>query len=72
MARPPDDFAVPGAEIIARDGARLRLAVSGGVNPVVRELAKHDLADVVYDRLSLDDLFMGFYGQGAAEERGDA
>ena len=69
---PPDDFAVPGAEIAARDGSRLRLAVAGDVNAVVRELAKHDLADVVYERLSLEDLFMGFYGQNAGGERGDA
>ncbi len=60
-APPPDGFAVPGAEIAARDGTRLRLAVSGDVNAVIRELAKLDLADLVYERLSLEDLFMGFY-----------
>ena len=60
-APPPDGFAVPGAEIAARDGTRLRLAVSGDVNAVIRELAKLDLADLVYERLSLEDLFMDFY-----------
>ena len=77
-APPPDGFAVPGAEIAARDGTRLRLAVSGDVNAVIRELAKLDLADLVYERLSLEDLFMdfyapnGFYAPDGGKEPADA
>ena len=71
-APPPDGFAVPGAEIAAREGTRLRLAVSGDVNAVIRELAKHDVADLVYERLSLEDLFMGYYASDGGKEPPDA
>ena len=76
---PPDgDVEVPGARVISRNGATLRLAVSGDVNDVLRALARYDLADLVYERLSLEALFLDFYaggpGQGEvpAEERGAA
>lgn len=61
---PPDGLQIPGGEILSRDGDTLRLAVGDDVNAVVRELARHDLADLVYERLSLEELFLSFYGDG--------
>ena len=75
LRSPPDgDFEVPGAQVVSRDGTTLRLAVSGDVNDVLRALARYDLADLVYERLSLDELFLGFYGSGRDDEAaaGDA
>ncbi|MCI0778714.1 MAG: ABC transporter ATP-binding protein [Chloroflexi bacterium] len=61
------DIDVGGAEVVSRDGNTLRLAVSGDVNDVLRALARYDVADLVYERLSLDELFLGYYaGDGEA------
>lgn len=57
-----------GAKVVSRDGKTLRLAVSGDVNDVLRALAHYDVADLVYERLSLDELFLGYYagdGEGS-------
>ena len=67
-APPPDGFSIPGVEVLSREGTRWELAVSGDINAVLRELARHDLADMTYERLSLEDLFMGFYGEGGGRE----
>ena len=65
---PPDGFSVPGVEVLSRDGTRWLLAVSGDINDVLRELARHDIADLTYERLSLESLFMGFYGADGGRE----
>ena len=65
---PPDGFSVPGVEVLSRDGPRWLLAVSGDINDVLRELARHDIADLTYERLSLESLFMGFYGADGGRE----
>ena len=71
--QPPSGvLAIPGVEVLSQEGARWELAVSGDVNEVLRELAKHDVADMTYERLSLEDLFMGFYGEGGGKELADA
>ena len=68
---PAGGISAPGVEVLSREGNRWRLAVSGDLNDVVRELAKHDLADMTYERLDLDELFLRYYGE-RAEEDGDA
>lgn len=65
---PPAALAIPGVEVLSKDGARWELAVSGDINEVLRELAKHDIADMTYERLSLESLFMGFYGENGGRE----
>ena len=65
---PPDEFSVPGVEVLSRDGTRWELAVSGDINNVLRELARYDIADLTYERLSLESLFMGFYGEDGGRE----
>ena len=67
--QPPEGgLSIPGVEVVSQEGARWVLAVSGDVNEVLRELAKHDVADMTYERLSLENLFMGFYGEGGGGE----
>ncbi len=65
-------LAIPGVEVLSREGARWELAVSGDINAVLRELARHDVADMTYERLSLENLFMGFYSEGGGTELADA
>ena len=60
-APPPDGFSIPGVDVISRDGNAWRLAVAGDVNAVVRELSRYDLEDLVFERLSLEELFLGIY-----------
>ena len=65
---PAGDISAPGVEVLSQEGNRWRLAVSGDLNNVVRELAKHDLADMTYERLDLDELFLRYYGERAEED----
>ena len=65
---PPNGLSIPGVEVLSRDGARWELAVSGDINEVLRELARHDIVDMTYERLSLENLFMGFYGEDGGKE----
>ena len=67
---PPSRLDVPGVEVVAREGNRWRLAVSGGVNDLVCELARHDLVDLTYERLSLEELFLGYYGRPGEDAGG--
>ncbi len=67
---PANGFSVAGAEVLSREGATWRLAFSGDINEVVRELARHDLVDLVYERQSLEELFLGYYsGQGGSDQK---
>jgi ABC-2 type transport system ATP-binding protein len=50
-----------GAHVVERDGASVRLSVDGDINDVVRSLADVDLADIVYERTSLEELFLSYY-----------
>ena len=68
----PGALAIAGVEVLSQEGARWELAISGDINEVLRELAKHDIADMTYERLSLENLFMGFYGEGGGKELADA
>ena len=65
-------FDTPGGRVVSRDGATVRLSVDGDINDVVRGLGAHDLQDLVYERMSLDELFLGFYKDQDGEETGDA
>ena len=68
---PVGGLSVPGVEVVSQEGAYWRLAVSGDLNAVIRELARHDLVDMTYERLSLENLFLGFYGESAKEDEAD-
>ena len=69
---PAGEIDVGGAQVLSRDGTTLRLAVGGDVNDVLRGLARLDVADLVYERLSLDELFLGFYAGGRGDEASGA
>ncbi|MGH2559260.1 MAG: ATP-binding cassette domain-containing protein [Thermomicrobiales bacterium] len=59
----PDGIdAVTGATLVARNGRRVQLSLDGDVNPLLRFLANHAVAEVVLTRPNLEDIFMGFYG----------
>jgi hypothetical protein len=56
-----DKFVIEGARVIEEDGRVISLAIEGDINDVVRGLAGYDLEDVIYERMSLEELFLGYY-----------
>ncbi len=64
---PPGLALVPRVTIVSREGRRVRLAFEGNLNPLLRFLAGHDVADLVLAPPRLEDVFMAFYGE---DERG--
>ena len=59
--QPPENLGAPGVEVVVKDGANWQLSVSGDINPLLRELAGHDIEDMVFERPRLEELFMDFY-----------
>ena len=59
---PPDgDLVLPGVVSLQREGRRMRFVVRGDINPLVRELARLDLEDLVLEPPHLEDIFMEYY-----------
>ena len=52
---------LPGVVSSEKKGRRLRFLVRGEINPVVRELAKLELEDLVFEQPHLDDIFLDYY-----------
>jgi ABC-2 type transport system ATP-binding protein len=64
----PDGLSrLPGVAVAERNGHRLTLVLDGDVNPLLGFLAVHHVEDLVLAPPDLDDIFMGFYGDGAPE-----
>ncbi|MSQ25133.1 MAG: ABC transporter ATP-binding protein [Dehalococcoidia bacterium] len=64
---PPDDFAIAGVEVVERTGARWRIRVAGDITPLLRALAGHEVADLLIERPSLEDVFLEYYrGSGGS------
>ena len=58
---PVNGLSAPGVSVVSKDGNVWQLAITGDINPVVRELATYALADLVFERTSLEELFMSYY-----------
>ena len=54
------------------DGRTLRLTVQGDIDPVIKMAARYSLASVVCREPSLEDVFLRFYQEAAADRKGDA
>jgi ABC-2 type transport system ATP-binding protein len=65
-AAPLDGVSLPGVVSTAQDGRTWRLVVRGDINPLLRELARHDIEDLVFEQAHLEDVFLDYYrGEGA-------
>ena len=49
-----------------RDGRRVERTTRGDVGPLVRELATEDIVDLTIAEPTLEDVFLGFYGEAAS------
>ena len=64
---PADAFAsLPGVSQLTVDGEILRLRVSGPIGPVVQAAARYELVDFTSREPSLEETFLGYYGDGEA------
>ncbi len=58
---PADALRLPGVLSLERQGRHLRFLVQGDINPVLRELAKLEVEDIVFEHPSLEDVFLDYY-----------
>lgn len=58
------DFKLKGVEKIEEVARGLIITASGDLNPIVRELARHEIVDFEVEHASLEDVFMKFYERG--------
>ncbi len=64
---PADALRLPGVLSLERQGRHLRFLVQGDINPVLRELAKLEVEDIVFEHASLEDVFLDYYRTNEAE-----
>ena len=63
---PADAFAdVPGVRESSREGTELRLVAEGGLDPLVKVLARYEVVDLVSHEPDLEEVFLAYYGQEA-------
>jgi ABC-2 type transport system ATP-binding protein len=55
--------AVPGVRDLIVDGDHAGFTAAGPIDPIVKALARHEVADLVSHEPSLEDLFLTFYGE---------
>jgi ABC-2 type transport system ATP-binding protein len=65
---PADLQALAGVTVIASDGPRVTLDVTGEIGPVLTVIASHDPVDLTSRPADLDELFLGFYRQSPDKE----
>ena len=59
---PDTEIILEGAEILDMGGTRMVIKISGDINDVIRSLSRYEVDDIVYERLSLEELFLEYYG----------
>jgi ABC-2 type transport system ATP-binding protein len=62
---PVEDLALPGIEMVEREENRVVLRVSGKLDPLLRVLARHSVADMAFPEPSLEEAFVEFYRSDA-------
>jgi ABC-2 type transport system ATP-binding protein len=65
----PDLSVVPGVSSIRADGRVVHLEVSGSIKPLLKVLADSDVSEVLSREPSLEELFLGLYGDDRGEEK---
>ncbi|MGA1793638.1 MAG: ABC transporter ATP-binding protein [Thermoplasmatota archaeon] len=51
------------SDVKVKEGNVLVMTVSSHIDEVIKELAKHTVIDLTYDEVSLEDLFLKYYGR---------
>jgi ABC-2 type transport system ATP-binding protein len=59
----PDAFAqISGVSELLRDGPRVRLRATDGIDPLVKTIARYPVVDLHTERPGLEDVFLSYYG----------
>ena len=54
----------PGVVSVEQNGRRLRIGVRGDVIPLLRELDRMGMEDLVYEQAHLESIFLEYYREG--------
>jgi ABC-2 type transport system ATP-binding protein len=66
-----EPFAIlPGVQEATSEGELLRVTIAGPMDPLVKELARHEVVDLVSHQPTLEDIFLTFYGDEGPEHDG--
>lgn len=57
-----------GIEKFEHDGARLSFELHGNLDDVIKLAARHQIVDMIYERPSLEEIFLAYYGGEDDEE----
>lgn len=57
----PAHLQSPGVEIVSREGSQLQLSVPVDLNPLIKELSEYQIKDIVFERPSLEEMFIDYY-----------
>ena len=57
---------LPGEVSVEQNGRRFRIGVKGNVIPLLRELDRLEMEDLVYEQARLEDIFLDYYRGGHA------
>ena len=66
---PAQDLAIPGVEIVKRDASRVVLRVSGGLDPLLKVLARHPVSNLAFPEPDLEEAFVRHYRNAVEEAR---
>ena len=56
-----DIATVPGVKDVTVDGPRVTLTVEGSMDPLIKELARYEVLDLISEEPDLDEIFLAYY-----------
>jgi len=56
-----DAFRMAGVSSVARQNGHIRMTVTGNMEAVLAEIAKHKVADISIHQMTLEEIFMHYY-----------
>ena len=54
-----------GVDGFSRDGAEMTFDLHGNLDALIKLAARHKLVDMMYERPSLEEIFLAYYGNGS-------
>ena len=67
---PRDLFALPGVQVLRRDGNTVHVQARDAIDAVVKAIAPHRIIDLRTEQPSLEDIFLAYYSDGIEREPG--
>ncbi len=59
-------FALPGVRELRRDGNMVHLQASGGIDAVIKAMARYEVVDIRTEQPNLEDVFLAYYSANGA------